>query len=324
MVEGIAAARSFVGMSVIPSGSRRYSSIRGAAWVAVTIGCVVLPAPSAAAQSAAQSPSPSRAVSCLDTLSMAGAIPNVVYVHAMVADSTDARLAEMADVFAQSVAQRLRQMFSPHSDTLPSGAPIIGWRDVRPPAPQVRVRLVRNSPPRFDLAASSTNIVGGEMLLRAAHVAQDDGEGVFWPGDTPGDSLTFRVGFSESRSGTLEPARSLRTAFPVFYVMAPPETPVGRTSSSAPPYPANSRNIGATGVVIVQFEVDSTGHVMPATIREVWSSTQPRPKGQLLDAYNEFLHTVVAWLPTAEFTPARIGSCAVPQLVQQPFTFDIR
>ena len=314
-------------MPAISSGSRRYLSIRGAAWLTAVFSCVALCAPSAAAQiaaqSATQSPPQSRQVSCLDTLSMAGAIPNVVYVHAMVADSTDVRLAEMADVFAQSVAQRLRQMFSPRGDTLPSGAPIIGWRDVRSPAPQVRVRLVRNSPPRFDLGASRTNIVGGEMLLRAARVAQDDGEGVFWPGDAPGDSLTFRVGFSESRTGTIEPAQSVRTAFPVFYVMAPPETPIGRTSNSGPPYPIHLRDIGATGVVIVQFEVDSTGHVMPATIREVWSSTQPRPKGELLDAYNEFLHTVVAWLPSAQFTPARIGTCAVPQLVQQPFTFDI-
>lgn len=95
----------------------------------------------------AQSPNSSqaeRAVSCLDTVSMTGAMRHIVYIQAAVRDSIDPRLGQQADVFTQSVAQHLRHLSSPLGDTLPEGEPAVGWRRINP-AVVLTVVVARNS-----------------------------------------------------------------------------------------------------------------------------------------------------------------------------------
>jgi hypothetical protein len=62
---------------------------------------------------AAQTPSISRAPagkSCLDTVSMAHAIPSIVYVRAAIKDSVDPGVGSTLDLFAQSVVAQFRLM----------------------------------------------------------------------------------------------------------------------------------------------------------------------------------------------------------------------
>jgi protein TonB len=63
------------------------------------------------------------------------------------------------------------------------------------------------------------------------------------------------------------------------------------------------------GEVLTQFVVDARGIPDTATFQAVKSSDQ------------EFTEAVRRALPSMRFTPAVIGGKAVPQLVQQPFTF---
>jgi hypothetical protein len=145
---------------------------------------------------------------------------------------------------------------------------------------------------------------------------------VFWSSDMPGDSLRFAIAFALSPQGRVGLNGAYRSAFPVFSVLSPPETPPLLINGSDLNYPPNSEQMGATGVVVVQFQVDTAGHVVIGTIREQWPASKPRPTGVLLTAYSGFLEAVMTWLPEATFTPARIGGCPVTKLVQQPFTFD--
>jgi hypothetical protein len=275
---------------------------------------------------AAQSPVPAaaHAVACTDTISMAGATPYLVYLQAVVNDTADANFGQMTDLFAQSVAQRVRHLLNARGDTLPSGEPVITWRDLRSRVNPLGITIFRNAPPELRLLRPHDDSVAARMLLDAARTVVADGEGVPWPSGVDADSLIFGLGFVMSPVSQAGAPLTGRTAFPMFSVMYPAETPARIILTSAPLYPETERHIGATGVVIFQFEVDSTGHVVPATIREEWPAKQPRPTGQLLDAYNGFLQSVMRWLPAAEFAPSRLGGCAVPQLVLQPFTFELR
>ncbi|HEY8309341.1 MAG TPA: hypothetical protein VIG47_02235 [Gemmatimonadaceae bacterium] len=317
-------------MAPIPASARRVrehrarNTVRTASLAVVGLTCTAL----ASAPLAAQLPSTvtsttdmARGVSCLDTVSMTGGLPKIVYIYAIVPDSSNPHTTQMADEFAQAVAQHMRTLLNAHTDTLPAGEPLIQWRGIRDHVALV-VSASRSADPRFRLLAPHFDSTANALLLRAAQVAQQDGEGVFWSNDVPGDSLRFDIAFALSPQGRVGLAGSYRNAFPVFSVLSPAETLPLLTNGSDLNYPPNSEQMGATGVVVVQLQVDTTGHVVLGTIREQWPATKPRPTGVLLTAYSGFLDAVMKWLPEATFTPARIGGCPVNQLVLQPFVFD--
>lgn len=259
---------------------------------------------------------------CLDTMSVTPTVPSIVYVRAVVADSVSGVVGPTADIFAQSVGLRLRVLLHERGDTLPAGEPAITWRGITPGTPLV-VRMVRNSEPVYELMAPHADSVAGAMLLAAAHIASDSGEAPFWPEDFHGDTLVFGVSFALTAAGAMRLPGSGRAALPVFSVMFPPETPARPPAHSAPKYPEDLLRMGVTGVVIVTFVVDTTGHPIPASIKDVWAPSQKLPTGELLSYYTEFAQSVFKWIKTAKLTPARLGGCPVPQLVTEPFTFSI-
>jgi hypothetical protein len=258
---------------------------------------------------------------CVDTISVVPTIPSIVYVEAAISDSVGEQVGQMADIFAQSVAQRVRILLHERGDTLPPGEPAITWREITDGTPVV-VRMVRDSEPVYDLVPGADSVASA-MLVNAAHIAADSGEGPFMPPGFTGDTLVFGISYVLSARGSAGVPAFGRTSFPVFSVMFPPSSPTRPTGRSLPRYPEDLRYMGVTGVVITTFVVDTTGHAIPETIKDVWSPSQKRLTGDLLGYYNEFAQTVFKWIRDATFKPARIGGCPVPQLVTQPFTFSI-
>lgn len=250
-------------------------------------------------------------------------VRSIVYLRAVVADSLTDRAGPMADIFVQSVGQRLRVLLHEHGDTLPAGEPAITWRGIADGARLV-VRMVRDSEPVYELMAPDADSVAGAMLLAAAQVASDSGEAPFWPENFHGDTLVFEVSFALTAAGETRLPDYGRAAFPAFSVMFPPETPAGHPTTSTLEYPEDLLRMGVTGVVIVTFIVDTTGRAIPSSIRDVWASSQKRPTSESPAYYNEFVRSVLTWVKTATRTPARLGGCPVPQLTTQPVTFSIR
>ena len=80
----------------------------------------------------------------------------------------------------------------------------------------------------------------------------------------------------------------------------------------APRYPATLRERGIEGSVTLRFVVDTAGRVEPASVVVV-SST-----------HDLFAAAARATLPTLHFTPAAAGGRRVRQLVELPFSFEIR
>jgi TonB family protein len=79
--------------------------------------------------------------------------------------------------------------------------------------------------------------------------------------------------------------------------------------SPTPPYPTAQRTAHVQGFVIAQFIVDTTGHVIPRSIRIVQSTD------------STFSAAVVRTVLVSEYTPATIAGQKVIQLVRQPFAF---
>jgi TonB family protein len=76
-------------------------------------------------------------------------------------------------------------------------------------------------------------------------------------------------------------------------------------------YPADMRLANKEGQVLAQFDVRETGAVDMTTYKAL-KSTDPA-----------FTAAVANALPTMRFKPAEVAGRAVPQLVQQPFTFSL-
>jgi hypothetical protein len=260
---------------------------------------------------------------CLDTTSAALTLPVVVYVRADVADSVAQVIGPIADVFAQSVGQRLRELLHGRGDTIPPGEPTITWRNISDEN-RLIVRIVRDSEPVYELASPHVDSVAAAMLLTAAHIASDSGEAPLWTQISRSDTMVFGIRFELIPASATTLPDDIRAVFPVFSVMFPPRTPVRPDVHSEPEYPDDLRRMGVSGYVIASFEVDTAGHPLPETIKDVWPASKERLTGALLTDYNEFAQSVFKSIKAATFTPARLGGCAVPQLVVQPVTFSLR
>jgi TonB family protein len=82
--------------------------------------------------------------------------------------------------------------------------------------------------------------------------------------------------------------------------------------SAAPAYPAALQKLGIEGSVMVRYVVDSFGKADLSTLQIVRATRI------------EFAIAVREALPNMRFMPAKMGSKAVPQLVEQPFNFRIQ
>jgi TonB family protein len=76
-------------------------------------------------------------------------------------------------------------------------------------------------------------------------------------------------------------------------------------------FPEDLRKLGLPGEVHTRFVIDASGHALRETLVIV-SSTHPAFTRAVRDA-----------LRTTVWEPAQIGGIAVPQWVEQPFTFSL-
>jgi len=97
----------------------------------------------------------------------------------------------------------------------------------------------------------------------------------------------------------------------VFSVLEVDTAVVRSASSAAPAYPLKLLTAHIMGSVSARYVVDTTGFADTASF-EVMKSTNP-----------EFTTAVREALPYMRFTPAKIGSVKVRQLVEQQFSFKI-
>jgi hypothetical protein len=118
------------------------------------------------------------------------------------------------------------------------------------------------------------------------------------------DSLSVTEGEYAAREFPIDPEPRPYFEFQVDRGVIPLRSPMPR-------YPESLRSKLASGCVLAQFVVDTTGRADTSTFRVLKMS------------HLEFAHAVRDALPAMRFTPAELQGRKVRQLVQEPFDFSI-
>jgi TonB family protein len=114
----------------------------------------------------------------------------------------------------------------------------------------------------------------------------------------------------ETESGQTENAVLFRLQVPVFPLSREVEFLSGPRSGFG--FPEELRKAGIEGSALLQYAVDVTGRPLEGSFRVIKTD------------HNLFAREALEVLPKMRFSPARIGDCAVPVIVRQPFNFNLR
>lgn len=247
-----------------------------------------------------------------------------VFLEADVAEGRPRDVLPVGDLLVQLVTARIRARLDAQPDSVPAGDAMLAWHEVDE---WLVVRLRRDGTftwwPRGADGASRTPTGGAALLARALEEIVAESQQLYWPPGLTGDSAEFELHLHHPyarEDGAVEPM-TLRMAAPLVTLPVPPMSAVRPDRAVPAAYPSSAQNGGVEGFVVLQFVVDQNGRVELPTVRDVWPSDRPRLTGDLLRYYEEFQNATVRGLRRATYVPARVGGCAVPQLVQQAFEF---
>jgi len=241
-------------------------------------------------------------------------------------DAAAEALLPAADILTQILAESIRKRLGSETGPLPVGDSVVSWREL---GGAVIVTALRDGTFTWrrdtTVYASFMGTKGLDILDRALKESRDGGERVFWPDGAKGDSLSFRLSFqspSVRQGGKLEQLQ-VRVANPVFSLMMPWLTPAEMSKKPRIDYPIKSQTASYEGHVILDFVVDTVGHINPASVHEVLAPGVKRPTGDLGRYYTAFLAATTRGLPTGEFKPATVAGCPINQQVRQTFDFKL-
>lgn len=108
-----------------------------------------------------------------------------------------------------------------------------------------------------------------------------------------------------------------------FTLRVPRESPPEVVHFVRTSYPWGALRNRVRGTVRISFVVDTTGHVDPASVRDVWESTDPRPTGDMAAFYDQFVHASREAVQRSRFRPARVAGCLVPDRTEVTFSYGI-
>ena len=230
----------------------------------------------------------------------------------------------------QAVVDRADTLLGAKPGVLPRGEPVVTPRAL---GHDVTVTWHRDgtltpsiaglTDPRFD----ERNFTGARLLMRALDSAQKAGD-IFltWPAAATGDTIDFTIALRAAEvdgSGRVYPVHVL-LGIPVMSLDVTTEDPVRVLKAPTIDYPSYSQAGHATGVVLLQFVVDTSGRADMSTVKDLWPKNKPRPVDETAEFYREFRRAAERAIADARYIPAKIGGCPVRQTVQQPFNFALR
>ena len=173
--------------------------------------------------------------------------------------------------------------------------------------------------------SATGNPAAVKILSAALDSVRHRGEGVMiWPDGFAADSIIVRLSLlsgSFDSDGPKLPHRSKARHFLAFTIMHPAMSPALPKVMPDVRYPLYSERHGVTGYLVTQFVVDTNGRAVMSTFRDLWPSNLPRLDDDKQEYYDTFLAAVRDGVAKETFTPARVGSCMVPQRVQFPVAF---
>lgn len=265
-------------------------------------------------------------------------VETVVYLQAGVDDSTLAPMLPLADEFVLALGARARRILHGDSARVSSADELLPWRQE---SAALLVTVYRDARYTWRLGPPDTSATGSEafrvplpvgaignraLLERTMSATVSDTVRLMLPQALHVDSVTFTVSLfdgavRENGAALLPPPRF---GVPIATIRAPWVEPVQLVSGRPPRYPDELRRVGLGATILMQFVVDADGRAEPATIRDLWRSSVPRPSGIIGDQYYAFVRAAIPAILSNRYLPLRVGGCPVRQLVQQPMVFQLR
>jgi hypothetical protein len=265
--------------------------------------------------------------SCLYTIPSNAFKRVPVFLEATLQDSSSRAILPAADLFAQSVAFRMRELLAAADSKLPDADSTVGWQTLwgeaivtARPGAVVTWRI-----PDWSARADTMPRSSLRLLQTAMKDVVVNGESIVLP-DGSQAPVSFGLSFVHprvTRDGKIIPVKA-RQAIPVFTLLVPWEKSVELTKSPDILYPDVLRSLSMIGSVRLAFAVDKSGRVDMDTVKEVWPSEYARPKSEFRSGYEIFTRAVKRALPSARFSPAIIGGCVMKQMVEQTFDFKMK
>ena len=285
--------------------------------IALLLGC-----PATASAQVVQATASPASASCIDRLPPTVFTRVAVYASVALDDPVSATFAQSADNFLQAMVDTAQRLLGASGGKLPVGEPAVSWHGV-----DKALHLVAYKDGRIVvLDRDSINVGTTAALLARAHGAMSTIGQLEWSADSARDSVRFHIAFNRptlDSAGHVTKATSDRRAVPVFSILAPWQRMVTKKGPrDVFGYPdGEARHYNAH--ILLSFIVDSTGHAVASTIRDLYAARNARLTGRDSTAYQAFIENAERQLGNAEFEPASIGGCPVPQLVQMPFEYKI-
>lgn len=273
--------------------------------------------------------------SCVDALPRTAFRRTMVY---LVADHAGEPFAPVPDtgflavrLATESIAWQARNLLGAPEGLLPPPDTLVNWKNLGR-----HLHLVGHRDGRITWSYPSDtpghrplrDTVGEAplaLLGRAVDTALARKEFFPWPEGVEGDSIPFLIRFDFPQldvDGKPEKMRG-QHASPLLEVRVPSMSPVLPDRMGRIRYPEEMQRMGVRGTIVMQFVVDTTGIPVDESVRDLWPDRVPRLRGHEARWYAQFVRETKRGLQASRYKPARIGGCAVRQLVQQPFTFDI-
>lgn len=227
------------------------------------------------------------------------------------------------DALVGQLAGAMRQSLGPAGDALPAGDGRLDWRTLHQAGATLVLR--RQAPATWRAPRDVLpDAPGARLVLDALAASAAAGALPPLPDDVPGDSLVVPLVLerAEVQAGVGPQPYEARFAVGVASLRVPPTDPATVRRLPRVSYPGFLAPV--EGMVVMRYVVDTTGRVDRATMRDWWPARLPPLHGELRDYYRRLVGSVRDALPRAEFTPARLGGCAIRRLVRQEFVFEVR
>jgi hypothetical protein len=247
-----------------------------------------------------------------------------VYLVSDMEAGTDSLLTLQAELMAEDVATVMHASLDKGPASMPNVDARMSWYAV----PAQLVVIAR----RDGSATARAKGTGGDStalrwLASAFDSARAHGTALMiWPEKMEADSLIVRLSLMPQYVGPRDPPGTpvrRERKFGAFYLSEPDFIPaLPKEGGSMPRYPSRNERNRVEGEVLTEFLVDSAGRADASTIRELWPKNKPYPAGFSTAEHEAFVGSVVEWeMHLARFEPARVGGCAVKQIVQLPIKF---
>ena len=300
--------------------------------VSRTARLVLLPAMLVGASAAAQQPAwtdRDDPAGCTAKIPESAMSRVAIYASPVVATPSDTGRSRIALGYASdvtaAVATGIRRMLGSAGREIPDGDSVVGWRGARTTFRVVAHRQNGLSWRTIPDDSVTPDRRGDALLARALALHRDSNPAIPWPKNLRDATIAFDITLNgimldRNEVGLAPPMTDPQ---PAFSVMQPWMEPARELRRRPVNYPMRSADGLAGGFLILRFQVDTTGRVDMKSVGDVWPEDRPRLRGELGDFYRSFLAAVRRPLEDAEFTPARIGGCAVKSWVVETHDFRI-